>query len=129
MPKTIQALFGKMLADRGDFPPGLGEQILLEVAAAYLDGREHNLVLMAGQVVIESLSPAGRGRDVRIEPRLSVQVMAAGIHDLMGDKPLAVDHNLNMVRYFAGYRCRLTVFPVGLIGGGLEVSLRVLGFS
>ncbi|HFL7937795.1 TPA: hypothetical protein ACG5DM_000794 [Pseudomonas putida] len=46
----------------------------------------------------------------------------------MGDKPLAVDRNLNMVRYFAGYRSRLTVFPVGLIDGGLEVSVRVLEF-
>lgn len=125
MPHTTRIL-QKMLPDRGDFAPGRGEKILLEIAAAYLDGMEHDLFLMAGQVVLERLTPIGRKRDVKPEPRLSAAVIAAGAHDLMGDQPISLDSCRDMARSFSGYRCRVTVLPVGLFSGGLEISFRVL---
>lgn len=125
MPHTSRIL-KKMLPDRGDFVPGRGERILLEIAAAYLDGMDHDLLLMAGQVVLDRLTPVGRQRVVKPEPRLSAEVIAAGAHDLMGDGPLALDSCRDMAKSFSGYRCRVTVLPVGLVSGGLEISLRVL---
>lgn len=116
----------KMLPDRGDFAPGRGEQLLLEIAAAHLDGMEHDLFLMAGQVVLQRLTPIGRKRDVKPEPRLSAAVIAAGAHDLMGDQSISLDSCRDMARSFSGYLCRVTVLPVGLVSGGLEISFRVL---
>lgn len=118
-----------MLADRGDFAIGEGKKVFLNVAASYLNGFEHDLIILPGKVVLERLTPSGIQREVKPDSRLTSEVMAAGVHDFIGDKPLALDSGVDLSQSFAGYRCRVTVFARGLFSGGLEVSFRVLNSS
>lgn len=115
-----------MLGDRGDFVIGEGKKALLDIALSYLDGMEHDLIILPGRVVLERLTPTGRKREVKPESRVTPQVMAAGVHDLIGDRPMALDSGHDQSQKFAGYHCRITVLARGLFSGGLEVSFRVL---
>lgn len=116
----------KMLPDRGDFAPGNGERQHFEIAASYLDGMQPDLFLSAGQVVQERLSPFGRSRTVTPEPRLSADIIAAAVHDMMDDKTISLDSFGLLARSHGGYRFRVTIMPGGMYARRLEISLRVL---
>lgn len=114
-----------MLPDRGDVPPGSGERQLFEIAASHLDGMQPDLFLSAGQVVKE-MTPAGRSRTVASDPRLSADLIAAAVHDMVGDMNIRGASGGHVTRSHAGHTFKVMILPDGKYAKGLEIYLRVL---
>lgn len=115
-----------LLPDRGNFAPGDGERQLFEIAANYLDGIQPDLYLSAGQVVQERLRLFGRSKTVASEPRLSADLIAAAVHDMVGVMPISIAGFGHLTRSLSGYTFRVTIMPDGKYAEGLEIYLRVL---